>query len=74
MDWDEEQLELEWVRTSLGQQRMEDLWQMGTLMWSPFIYLSKGKEKKVETEAGAEAEKKGEEVDDEDEDVQGKEE
>ena len=74
MDWDKEQLELEWVRTSLGQQRMEDLWQMGTLMWSPFIYLSKGKEKEVETEAGAEAEEKGEEADNEDKDVQGKEE
>ena len=70
-DRDEEWLELEWVRTSLGQQRTEDLWQMGTLMWSPFVYSSKGKEKEVEMEV--EVEEKGEEADDEDEDVQGEE-
>ncbi|KIM67428.1 hypothetical protein SCLCIDRAFT_20944 [Scleroderma citrinum Foug A] len=69
-DHDKERLELERVRTSLGQQRTEDLWQMGTLMWSPFVYSSKGKEKEVKTEA----EEKGEEVDDEDEDAQGEEE
>ena len=67
---DEERLKLERVRTLLGQQWMEDLWQMGTLMRSPFVYSSKGKEKEVEMEA----EEKGEEVDDEDEDAQGEEE
>ena len=71
-DRDEERLELEQVRTSLGQQWTEDLWQMGTLMWAPFIYLAKGKEKEVETEAGAE--EKGEEADDKDKDAQGEEE
>ena len=70
VDHNEERLELEQVRTLLGQQRMEDLWQMGTLMWSPFFYSSKGKEKEVKTEVG----KKGEEADDEDEDAQGEEE
>ena len=49
-DCDEERLKLERVRTSLGQQWMEDLWQMGTLMRSPFVYSSKGKEKEVEME------------------------
>ncbi|KIM56827.1 hypothetical protein SCLCIDRAFT_29256 [Scleroderma citrinum Foug A] len=73
MDWDKERLELEQVRTLLGQQQMEDLSQMGTLMWSPFIYSSKGKEKEIEMEAGAEAEEKGEEADDKDDNVQGKE-
>ena len=67
-----ERLELERVRTSLRQQWTEDLWQMGTLMQSPFVYFSKGKEKEVETEV--EAEEKGEEVDDKDEDVQEEEE
>ena len=70
MDQDEEQLELERVRTSLGQQWTEDLWWMGTLMGTPFVYSSKGKEKEVE----AEAEEKGEEADNEDEDAQGEEE
>ena len=37
VDQDEERLELEQVRTSLSQQQMEDLWQMGTLMQTPFI-------------------------------------
>ena len=74
MDWDKERLELEWVRTSLGQQWTEDLWRMGTLMQSPFVYSSKGKEKEVETEAEVEVEEKGEEADDEDEDAQGEEE
>ena len=73
-DWDKERLELEQVRTSLGQQWTEDLWQMGTLMWSPFIYSAKGKEKEVETEAEAEAEEKGDKAHNEDEDVQGEEE
>ena len=45
---------------------------MGTLMGTPFVYLAKGKEKEVETEAGAE--EKGEEADDKNEDVQGEEE
>ncbi|KIM65164.1 hypothetical protein SCLCIDRAFT_22973 [Scleroderma citrinum Foug A] len=72
MDWDKERLELEWVRTSLGQQWTEDLWQMGTLMQSPFVYLAKGKEKEVETEVGAE--EKGEKADNKDEDMQGEEE
>ena len=72
MDWDKEMLELEWVRTSLGQQWTEDLWWMGTLMQSPFVYLAKGKEKEVETEVGAE--EKGEEADNKDEDMQGEEE
>ena len=71
MDWDKERLELEWVRTSLGQQWTEDLWWMGTLMQSPFVYSSKGKKKEVEMEVEAE---KGEEVDDEDKDAQGEEE
>ena len=70
-DWDKERLELEWVRTSLGQQRTEDLWWMGTLMQSPFVYLSKGEKKEVEMEVEAE---KGEEADDEDKDAQGEEE
>ena len=73
-DWDKERLELEQVRTSLGQQQMEDLWWMGTLMRSPFIYLAKGKEKEVKTGAEAEVEEKGDEADDEDKDAQGKEE
>ena len=71
-DRDEERLELERVRTLLGQQRTEDLWRMGTLMRSPFVYSSKGKEREVAAELGAE--EKGEEADDEDEDVQGEEE
>ena len=45
---------------------------MGTLMRSPFIYSSKGKERAVKTEV--EAEEGGEETDDEDEDAQGEEE
>ena len=69
-DRDEERLELEWVRTLLGQQRMEELWWMGTLMWTPFICSSKGKEKEIKMEA----EEKGEEVDDKDKDAQGEEE
>ena len=43
---------------------------MGTLMWSPFVYSSKGKERVVEMEA----EERGEEADNEDEDAQGEEE
>ena len=43
-------------------------------MWSPSIYSFKGKERVVEMEAEAEAEERGEEVDNEDEDVQGEEE
>ncbi|KIM53886.1 hypothetical protein SCLCIDRAFT_31507 [Scleroderma citrinum Foug A] len=50
----------------------QDLWKMGMLMQSPFVYLSKGKERAVETEV--EAEEGGEEADDEDEDAQGEEE
>ena len=73
-DRNKERLELEQVRTSLGQQWTEDLWRMGTLMQSPFVYSSKGKEKEVETEAEVEVEEKGEEADDEDEDAQGEEE
>ena len=45
---------------------------MGTLMQSPFVYSSKGKERVVEMEA--EAEERGEEADNKDEDVQGEEE
>ena len=71
-DHEEEWLEMDQVQLSIAQQRTEDLWKMGTLMQSPFIYLSKGKERVVETEA--EAEEVGEEVDDEDEDAQGEEE
>ncbi|KIM50261.1 hypothetical protein SCLCIDRAFT_34464 [Scleroderma citrinum Foug A] len=71
VDQDKERLELERVRTSLSQQHTEDLWRMGTLMGTPFVYSSKGKEK--ETEAGEGAEEKGEEADNEDKDVQGKE-
>ena len=73
-DRDEERLELEQVRTLLSQQQMEDLWRMGTLMWSPFVYSAKGKERVVEMEAEVEAEGRGEEADDEDEDAQGEEE
>ena len=69
-DRKEEQLELERVQLSITQQRTEDLWMMGTLMRSPFVYLSKGKERAVETEA----EERGEEADNKDEDAQGKEE
>ena len=72
MDREEEQLELERVQTSIVQQWTEDLWKIGMLMQSPFVYSAKGKEKEVET--GAEAEEKGDEVDDKDEDVQGEEE
>ena len=71
-DCDKERLELEQVRTLLGQQWTEDLWQMGTLMWSPFIYLSKGKGKEVKVEDGME--EKGDKADNEDEDVQREEE
>ena len=74
VDWDEERLELEQVRTLLSQQQTEDLWRMGTLMWSPFVYSAKGKERVVEMEAEVEAEGRGEEADDEDEDAQGEEE
>ncbi|KIM70395.1 hypothetical protein SCLCIDRAFT_18549 [Scleroderma citrinum Foug A] len=73
-DREEEWLELERVQTTIMQQWMEDLWRIGTLMQSPFIYSSKGKERAVETEAEVEAEEKGEEADNEDEDVQGEEE
>ena len=71
-DCEEERLEMDRVQLSIAQQWTEDLWKMGTLMWSPFVYSSKGKERVVETEA--EAEEGGEEVDDEDEDAQGEEE
>ena len=60
------------MRTLLSQQQMEDLWRIGTLIWSPFIYSSKGKEKK--TEAEEDAERKGDEADNKDKDVQGEEE
>ena len=72
VDHEEEQLELERVQTSIAQQWMEDLWKIGTLMRSPFVYSAKGKEKEVEM--GAEAEEKGDKADDEDEDAQGEEE
>ena len=71
-DREEERLELERVQTSIAQQRAEDLWKIGTLMRSPFVYSAKGKEKEVET--GAEVEEKGDEADNEDEDAQGEEE
>ena len=70
VDRKEERLEMDWVQLSIAQQWTEDLWKMGTLMQSPFVYLSKGKKRVVETEA----EERGEEADDEDEDVQGEEE
>ena len=70
MDHKEERLEMDRVQLSIAQQQMEDLWKMGTLMQSPFVYLSKGKEGVVETEV----EERGEEVDDKDKDVQGEEE
>ena len=69
-DREEERLEMVQVQLSIAQQRTEDLWKMGTLMWSPFVYSSKGKERVVETEA----EERGEEADNEDEDAQGEEE
>ncbi|KIM60194.1 hypothetical protein SCLCIDRAFT_26840 [Scleroderma citrinum Foug A] len=50
-DCEEERLELERVQLSIAQHRMEDLWKMGTLMRSPFVYSSKGKERAVEMEA-----------------------
>ncbi|KIM67452.1 hypothetical protein SCLCIDRAFT_20980 [Scleroderma citrinum Foug A] len=71
-DHEEERLEMDWVQLSIAQQWTEDLWKMGMLMRSPFVYSSKGKERAVETEA--EAEEGGEEADDEDEDAQGEEE
>ena len=71
-DCEEERLEMDRVQLSIAQQWTEDLWKMGTLMRSPFIYSSKGKERAVEAEA--EAEEGGEEADDEDEDAQGEEE
>ena len=42
MDCDKERLEQEQVRTLLSQQWMEDLWRMGTLMGTPFVYSAKG--------------------------------
>ena len=45
---------------------------MGMLMQSPFVYSCKGKERAVKMEAEAEA--RGEEADDKDEDAQGEEE
>ena len=48
-DHEEERLEMDQVQLSIAQQRTEDLWKMGTLMQSPFVYLSKGKERAVET-------------------------
>ena len=68
-DREEERLEMDWVQLSIAQQQTEDLWKMGTLMWSPFVYSSKGKERAVEAEA--EAEEGGEEAGDEDKDAQG---
>ena len=70
MDCKEEQLEMDRVQLSIAQQQTEDLWKMGTLMRSPLVYSSKGKERVVETEA----EERGEEADNEDEDAQGEEE
>ena len=72
VDHEEEWLEMDRVQLSIAQQQMEDLWKMGTLMWSPFVYSSKGKERVVETEV--EVEERGEEVDNKDEDAQGEEE
>ena len=72
VDRKEERLEMDRVQLSIAQQRTEDLWKMGTLMQSPFVYSSKGKERAVKTEA--EAEEGGEEADNKDEDVQGEEE
>ncbi|KIM68188.1 hypothetical protein SCLCIDRAFT_20593 [Scleroderma citrinum Foug A] len=69
-DRKEERLEMDRVQLSITQQWTEDLWKMGTLMRSPFVYSSKEKERAVETEA----EERGEEADDEDEDAQGEEE
>ena len=69
-DCKEEQLEMDQVQLSIAQQQMEDLWKMGTLMRSPFVYSSKGKERVVKMEV----EERGEEADDEDEDAQGEEE
>ena len=57
MDHEEERLEMDRVQLSIAQQQMEDLWKMRTLMRSPFVYSSKGKERAVETEA----EERGEE-------------
>ena len=54
---DEGRLELERVQTTIAQQHTEDLWRMGMLMHSPFVYLSKGKKKEVK--AGGEGEEKG---------------
>ena len=71
-DREEEQLELERVQLSIAQQQTEDLWKMGMLMQSPFVYLSKGKEGAVEMEV--EVEERGKEADDEDKDAQGEEE
>ena len=73
-DCEEEWLELEIVQLSIAQQWTEDLWKMGTFMQSPFIYSSKGKERAVKTEVEVEVEERGEEADNEDEDVQGEEE
>ena len=71
-DRKEEWLEMNRVQLSITQQQMEDLWKMGMLMQSPFVYSCKGKERAVKMEA--EAEVRGEEADDKDEDVQGEEE
>ena len=71
-DREEEQLEMDRVQLSITQQQMEDLWKMGMLMQSPFVYLSKGKEGAVKMEV--EVEERGKEADDEDEDAQGEEE
>ena len=58
-DRKEERLELERVQTSITQQQMEDLWKIGMLMRSPFVYSSKEKERVVETEVEVEAEGRG---------------
>ena len=72
MDRKEEWLEMDRVQLSITQQQTEDLWKMGMLMQSPFVYSCKGKERAVKMEA--EAEVRGEEADDKDEDAQGEEE
>ncbi|KIM60414.1 hypothetical protein SCLCIDRAFT_26628 [Scleroderma citrinum Foug A] len=61
-----EMVEIQRVHLAMAR-KSEDLWKMGTLRWSPFIYLCKEKEKAVKTEV----EEVGEEVDNDNKDVQG---
>ena len=68
---EEERLELERARTEIEQQRAEDIWRMGRFVRAPFVQGSSTGATRKELEMAKETEGKGEEADDEDEDVQG---